>query len=123
VVTQWNINASSAIFAAGPTAHASTLSFAMVQGAVYDAATPLPGASGRGPPAGMSGGYTSAAHHQSTPTCNSGGGPAGPTHPAHRRRATTYRAQVFWYSGPSPPSGVVRRPPLAVIAPHWTQFV
>ena len=26
--------------------------------------------------------------------------------------------QVFWYSGPSPPSGVVRRPPLAVIAPH-----
>ena len=36
-VTQWNINASTAIFAAGPTAHASTLSFAMVQGAVYDA--------------------------------------------------------------------------------------
>ena len=24
---------------------------------------------------------------------------------------------------PSPPSGVVRRPPLAVIAPHCTQFV
>ena len=26
------------------------------------------------------------------------------------------------YSGPEPPSGGVRRPPLAVIAPHWTQF-
>jgi hypothetical protein len=26
------------------------------------------------------------------------------------------------YSGPLPPSGGVRRPPLAVIAPHWTQF-
>ena len=26
------------------------------------------------------------------------------------------------YSGPSPPSGGVSRPPLAVIAPHWTQF-
>jgi hypothetical protein len=31
--------------------------------------------------------------------------------------------QVIWYSGPSPPSGGVSRPPLAVIAPHWTQFV
>ena len=31
--------------------------------------------------------------------------------------------QVFWYSGPSPPSGGVSRPPLAVIAPHWTQLV
>jgi hypothetical protein len=30
---------------------------------------------------------------------------------------------VFWYSGPSPPSGVVSRPPFAVIAPHCTQFV
>ncbi len=30
---------------------------------------------------------------------------------------------VCVYSGPSPPSGGVRRPPLAVIAPHWTQFV
>ena len=30
--------------------------------------------------------------------------------------------QVIWYSGPSPPSGGVRRPPLAVIAPHCTQF-
>jgi hypothetical protein len=32
-------------------------------------------------------------------------------------------AQVIWYKGPSPPSGVVSRPPLAVIAPHWTQLV
>src|SRR3954470_19023127 len=29
---------------------------------------------------------------------------------------------VFVYSGPAPPSGGVRRPPLAVIAPHWRQF-
>ena len=29
---------------------------------------------------------------------------------------------VTWYSGPSPPSGGVSRPPLAVIAPHCTQF-
>ena len=29
---------------------------------------------------------------------------------------------VSVYSGPEPPSGGVRRPPLAVIAPHWTQF-
>src|SRR5689334_4016974 len=29
---------------------------------------------------------------------------------------------VSVYSGPAPPSGGVRRPPLAVIAPHWTQF-
>ncbi len=42
-VTQWNINASTAIFAAGPTAHASTLSFAMVQGAVYDAVNGIAG--------------------------------------------------------------------------------
>lgn len=42
-VTQWNINASSAIFAAGPTAHASTLSFAMVHGAVYDAVNAIDG--------------------------------------------------------------------------------
>lgn len=42
-VTQWNINASTAIFAAGPTAHASTLSFAMVQGAVYDAVNGIEG--------------------------------------------------------------------------------
>ena len=31
-------------------------------------------------------------------------------------------AQVSVYSGPEPPSGGVRRPPLAVIAPHCTQF-
>ena len=31
-------------------------------------------------------------------------------------------AHVSVYSGPEPPSGGVRRPPLAVIAPHWTQF-
>jgi PAP2 superfamily len=42
-VTQWNVNAASAIFAAGPTAHASTLSFAMVQGAVYDAVNGIAG--------------------------------------------------------------------------------
>ncbi len=29
---------------------------------------------------------------------------------------------VTVYSGPLPPSGGVSRPPLAVIAPHWTQF-
>src|SRR5258708_30795791 len=29
---------------------------------------------------------------------------------------------VSVYSGPEPPSGGVSRPPLAVIAPHWTQF-
>jgi hypothetical protein len=42
-VTQWNINATTAILAAGPTAHASTLSFAMVQGAVYDAVNGIDG--------------------------------------------------------------------------------
>ncbi len=42
-VTQWNINASAAIFASSPTAHASTLSFAMVQGAVYDAVNAIDG--------------------------------------------------------------------------------
>jgi hypothetical protein len=31
-------------------------------------------------------------------------------------------AQVTVYSGPLPPSGGVSRPPLAVIAPHWTQL-
>jgi hypothetical protein len=36
-VTQWNLNASTAIFAAGPTAHTAPLSFAMVHGAIYDA--------------------------------------------------------------------------------------
>ena len=29
---------------------------------------------------------------------------------------------MIWYIGPSPPSGGVSRPPLAVIAPHCTQF-
>ena len=42
-VTQWNVNASAAIFAAAPTAHSSTLSFAMVQGAVYDAVNGIDG--------------------------------------------------------------------------------
>ncbi len=42
-VTQWNVHASDAILAAGPTAHASTLSFAMVQGAVYDAVNAIDG--------------------------------------------------------------------------------
>ena len=32
------------------------------------------------------------------------------------------RHQASVYSGPEPPSGGVSRPPLAVIAPHWTQF-
>src|SRR5439155_21817780 len=35
--------ASTAIFSAGPTAHSSTLSFAMVQGAVYDAVNGIDG--------------------------------------------------------------------------------
>ena len=38
---------------------------------------------------------------------------------ASRARVCCY---VSVYSGPEPPSGGVRRPPLAVIAPHWTQF-
>jgi hypothetical protein len=36
-VIDWSVNAQNAIFATAPTPHASTLSFAMVQGAVYDA--------------------------------------------------------------------------------------
>src|SRR5215211_5071853 len=32
------------------------------------------------------------------------------------------RHHVTLYSGPAPPSGGVRRPPFAVIAPHWTQL-
>jgi PAP2 superfamily len=36
-VIDWNLHAQSTILAAGPTAHASTLDFAMVHGAVYDA--------------------------------------------------------------------------------------
>ena len=42
-VAQWNINSNNAILAANPTAHASTLSFAMVQGAVYDAVNGIVG--------------------------------------------------------------------------------
>jgi uncharacterized protein YggT (Ycf19 family) len=42
---------------------------------------------------------------------------------AARRRDRRPAGQVIWYSGPSPPSGVVSRPPFAVIAPHCTQFV
>jgi hypothetical protein len=42
-VSDWNITATSAIFAAGPTPHASTLGFAMVQGAVYDAVNAIDG--------------------------------------------------------------------------------
>jgi hypothetical protein len=43
-VTDWNVIASNAIFAPpAPTAHASTLSFAMVQGAVYDAVNAIDG--------------------------------------------------------------------------------
>ena len=42
-VTEWNVNATNAIFAAGPTPHASTLSFAMVHGAVYDAVNAIDG--------------------------------------------------------------------------------
>ena len=42
-VTQWNINATTAILASNPTSHASTLSFAMVQGAVYDAVNAIDG--------------------------------------------------------------------------------
>ena len=49
---------------------------------------------------------------------------ASPKRASARRVAANARAgaQVIWYSGPSPPSGGVRRPPLAVIAPHCTQF-
>jgi hypothetical protein len=36
-VIDWSVHAQTAILSTGPTAHASTLSFAMVQGAVYDA--------------------------------------------------------------------------------------
>jgi len=36
-VTDWSLQAQSTILGTGPTAHASTLSFAMVHGAVYDA--------------------------------------------------------------------------------------
>ena len=42
-VTQWNINASRAIFAGAPNANVSALGFAMVQGAVYDAVNGIDG--------------------------------------------------------------------------------
>jgi hypothetical protein len=42
-VTQWNINASRAIFAGAPNANVSALSFGMVQGAVYDAVNGIDG--------------------------------------------------------------------------------
>ena len=38
------------------------------------------------------------------------------------RGSSAHSSYVSVYSGPLPPSGGVRRPPLAVIAPHWTQF-
>ena len=48
-----------------------------------------------------------------------------PRRPCPAAATVTRRAlpsYVSVYSGPLPPSGGVRRPPLAVIAPHWTQF-
>src|SRR4051812_30747252 len=42
-VTQWNVNAARAIFAEGPNANVSALSFATVQGAVYDAVNGIDG--------------------------------------------------------------------------------
>lgn len=42
-VTDWNVYANAAIFSTGPTAHAATLSTAMVQGAVYDAVNAIAG--------------------------------------------------------------------------------
>ena len=42
-VTEWSLNAQNAILSTGPTAHASVLSFAMVQGAVYDAVNGIDG--------------------------------------------------------------------------------
>ena len=41
---------------------------------------------------------------------------------ARHRLAVGGRTYVWVYSGPEPPSGGVSRPPLALIAPHWTQF-
>ena len=43
-----------------------------------------------------------------------------PVHAACDRRGGGF--YINEYSGPSPPSAGVRRPPFAVIAPHWTQF-
>ncbi len=42
-VTDWNVIATNAILTPNPTAHASTLSWAMVQGAVYDAVNGIDG--------------------------------------------------------------------------------
>ena len=39
--------------------------------------------------------------------------------PGDDRRGCVY---IWVYSGPSPPSGGVSRPPFAEMAPHWTQF-
>ena len=44
-VTDWNATAADAIFSAGTTPHASTLPFAMVHGAVYDAVNAIDGGS------------------------------------------------------------------------------
>ena len=40
----------------------------------------------------------------------------------HGPTAVPGTAYIRAYSGPLPPSGGVSRPPLAVIAPHWTQL-
>ena len=48
-----------------------------------------------------------------------------PRHASSRSRTRELVASTIYvsvYSGPEPPSGGVSRPPLAVIAPHWTQF-
>jgi hypothetical protein len=42
-VTDWSVHASTAILATGPTAHDSTLSFAIVHGAMYDAVNAIDG--------------------------------------------------------------------------------
>jgi len=42
-VTQWNLNATAAVFAANPPTPAAALSFAMVHGAVYDAVNAIDG--------------------------------------------------------------------------------
>ena len=42
-VDDWNVHATTAILASAPTAHGSTISWAMVQGAVYDAVNAIDG--------------------------------------------------------------------------------
>ena len=42
-VDDWNVHATAAILASAPTAHGSTISWAMVQGAVYDAVNAIDG--------------------------------------------------------------------------------